>query len=423
MTTSTATQRTGTGGSTPAEPGRPYPGGRLIGLDLARLLAIFGMISEHLLLGSGPAAVNVIVTGFPSTLFAVLGGVSAVLSTRRYLDARQPSAAVLSLISRGVVIAALGVALGFTPSFVTVVLVYYGATLIVTALLFRLPSLVILALVLVLAVGGPQLSVWVFEVSQLSTIGELSYADPAAFLRSILFTGTYPLIVWLAYMLAGVLVGRLLTGAGTRSPSLVTLGSTGLGLLVAAVVADLASRPAVIAALVDRGVPEASAVVVATEQGFGSPIGGGWIAVVNAAPHSGSTGDIVRTLGAAMLVIALLHAATARLRAVPVLLRPLQRAGAAPLTIYAIHVLAVAVTVVLMMRSGDDFSAPPWWVAGGGALALHVIGVVAIGSILAILGRRGPLETLTSAIARAGARVGRVMDDALGGRGRLRQGR
>lgn len=371
---------------------------RIVGLDLARLLAILGMMTDHLLAGQGPHALQVAVTGFPSTLFAVLGGVSAVLATSRLTVSGHPMRATLSLMLRAIVIIAIGGLLGVFQSPIIIVLVYYGVALILTALLFRLPTAAILCIVVALAVGGPQLNVWVRATSNLLTIGELSYDDPAAFARSVLFTGTYPAVTWLAYMLSGVLIGRLLVDRSNRPRALVTLGSVGAALFAVGAAAQIASQGAVMNVLEGKGLSHEAAEAVATGQGFGAPIQGGWIAVLNAAPHTGSTGDIIKTMGAAMIVITLFVALTNRMRDVPMILQPLQRAGGAPLTVYTLHVLATAAATMYITTRGTEDTLPPW-AFGPGALTLQVFGVLLLGTILTLVKRRGPLEALNSAIA------------------------
>ena len=50
---------------------------RIIGLDVARALAVIGMIAAHLAPSTG--AVYALTNGFPSAMFAILAGVSTAL--------------------------------------------------------------------------------------------------------------------------------------------------------------------------------------------------------------------------------------------------------------------------------------------------------------------------------------------------------
>ena len=78
-------------------------------------------------------------------------------------------------------------------------------------------------------------------------------------------------------------------------------------------------------------------------------------------------------------------------------------AGAAPLTIYTTHIVVSGIIQGTFFRSAEQAgglpeTGIPWWVMGPGALALQLAGVLAIGAVLSITKRRGPLETLLSKI-------------------------
>ena len=374
---------------------------RIIALDLARLLAIVGMMAQHLLYGQPPGVVEVVTTGFPSTLFAVLGGISTVVSTRKYRDAGRPRAAMFSVVARGATVAVLGVLLIAAPRFVIVVLLYYGIALMITALFLRARSSIVVSSAVVLALGVPQLSAWVAHSDQT--------AGPVVGIGSYIFLiGPYPVATWVTYMLIGVLVGRTLT-AKTRPQGARILTLVGAVMFFAGIVADELSRPAVIASLRASGMSRSSAELTASSARTGSPIDSGWIAVLNGVPHSGTTADVLKTAGAALIVIAVMLFLTLRFTTTtPAFLRPLVAAGAAPLTIYTLHVL---VTTIASIVSGDKFlSDPAWWELGPYALGLHIAGALAVGIVLLAWRRKGPLETLVSKVANAGARLaeGRV---------------
>jgi hypothetical protein len=373
-----------------------YPEGRIIALDLARFLAIIGMMALHVLVGPQAEVIEVITTGFPSTLFAVLGGVSIVISTRRYRAVGRPRAATFSVLARGAAIAVLGVFLIAAPRFVIVVLLYYGIALMITALFLHARSAVLICSIVVLALGVPQLSAWVAHPDQTAgpAVGAFSY---------IFLVGPYPVATWMTYMLIGMLVGRVLT-TKTRSRGSSVLVAAGASMFLVGTIADLLSRPAVIASLRASGMSQNEAELAATSARNGSPIDTGWVAVLNGVPHSGTTADVLRTAGAALLVIAIMLLVTTSITAViPALLRPPVAAGAAPLTIYTLHVLVTSVTTIESRYT--TFSDPAWWQLGLVALGLHVAGAVAVGAVLVALHRKGPLERLVSTVANAGARL------------------
>ncbi|UJH70723.1 heparan-alpha-glucosaminide N-acetyltransferase domain-containing protein [Ornithinimicrobium sp. INDO-MA30-4] len=105
---------------------------RLVGLDVARAIALIGMFAAHI----GPrydasgdlSATFTVVAGRSSALFAVLAGVSLVLMSARRLQ-RDPAAVGVvraQIASRALLIAALGAFIGALGSGVAVILVNYG---------------------------------------------------------------------------------------------------------------------------------------------------------------------------------------------------------------------------------------------------------------------------------------------------------
>ncbi|MGH3347263.1 MAG: heparan-alpha-glucosaminide N-acetyltransferase domain-containing protein, partial [Nocardioides sp.] len=107
-------------------------GERLVGLDVARCLALLGMVSTHVLSPVTPEGeiswTQDLAGGRASALFAVLAGVSlALLSGRRTPPTgRARWAAVRALGVRALLIAALGLTLGMLDSGLAVILTYYG---------------------------------------------------------------------------------------------------------------------------------------------------------------------------------------------------------------------------------------------------------------------------------------------------------
>ncbi|MDT7651792.1 MAG: hypothetical protein QOI36_3198, partial [Pseudonocardiales bacterium] len=114
-----------------------------------------------------------------------------------------------------------------------------------------------------------------------------------------------------------------------------------------------------------------------------------WLAVDT--PHSGMPLDLAHTTGTALAVLGamLLLARWAR----PVALVP-AALGAAPLTLYTLHVIALTA----YPGSGPDDAA--LWLG-------HVLAATAVGVTLWLAGRRGPLKSVVSGAARG---VRRLLD-------------
>lgn len=110
---------------------------RLIGLDLARGLAVFGMYAVHV--GSGSGYLMELAQGRSSALFAFLAGFAVVLITGRTprtgLAGRQ---AVAKVVIRAVILLVLGSVLSATGSSVVPILAYYGLFFLLVLPLHRL---------------------------------------------------------------------------------------------------------------------------------------------------------------------------------------------------------------------------------------------------------------------------------------------
>ncbi|MGB0100038.1 MAG: heparan-alpha-glucosaminide N-acetyltransferase domain-containing protein [Nocardioides sp.] len=357
----------------------PAPEGRLVGLDVARCLALLGMVATHLLDARTAAGdlttAQWLAGGRASALFAVLAGVSLALMTRRSRDPGTLGA----IAARALLIALLGLVLGGLDSGLAVILTYYGVLFLLGLpfVFLRARSLVILCAVWVLA--APMLSHVVRPHLPERGIASPAFdqlADPGQLLSELLFTGYYPAVAWLAYLLAGLALGR----ADLRDPRLlgiVTTGGLGVALLSTQV-----SR-----ALVDPALADENA---AGRYGT-TPPDGDWSWLLLVAPHSATPFDLAQTIGSALFVIgACLLIERALPRPGVVALAVVFGAGAMTLTLYSLHVV---------LRTPDVW--PP---DEPGDFLLHAGVLLAIGAAYAVLGRRGPLETAVGAPIRLARR-------------------
>lgn len=429
-----------------APPARPaHQRVRYVGIDLARFIAIAGMMAAHLLapLAMFPGVsdsdrelamgTSLISNGAPAALFAVLGGVSIVFATRKQLSGGLVGKAMASVAVRGVVLIVLGVLLGFVDNNIIVILAYYGVAMILVAPLIKAKSWVLASLAAVLGLGFGWLNITLRRSLEVHMEGPhinvgFITSDPLGTLRAIFVTGEYPAITWVTYLLVGMLIGRALTSATARG----ALGRTAAKLAVIGgavfVVSQLVSNW-LLGKLIDFGViePQASQQMSHTEilqaaqtqllqvGGSGAPPSPHIVSQLLAVPHSGSIMDLARTIALSALVIGLLvwlcdrerPQASASVATSPGLgarlLDIVRAAGAAPLTIYTTHIVVSGIIQGTFFRSAEQAgglpeTGIPWWVMGPGALALQLAGVLAIGAVLSITKRRGPLETLLSKI-------------------------
>ena len=429
-----------------APPARPaHQRVRYVGIDLARFIAIAGMMAAHLLapLAMFPGVsdsdrelamgASLISNGAPAALFAVLGGVSIVFATRKQLSGGLVGKAMASVAVRGVVLIVLGVLLGFVDNNIIVILAYYGVAMILVAPLIKAKSWVLASLAAVLGLGFGWLNITLRRSLEVHMEGPhinvgFITSDPLGTLRAIFVTGEYPAITWVTYLLVGMLIGRALTSATARG----ALGRTAAKLAVIGgavfVVSQLVSNW-LLGKLIDFGViePQASQQMSHTEilqaaqtqllqvGGSGAPPSPHIVSQLLAVPHSGSIMDLARTIALSALVIGLLvwlcdrerPQASASVATSPGLgarlLDIVRAAGAAPLTIYTTHIVVSGIIQGTFFRLAEQAgglpeTGIPWWVMGPGALALQLAGVLAIGAVLSITKRRGPLETLLSKI-------------------------
>ena len=329
--------------------------------------------------------------GRASALFAVLAGVSLALMTGRRtpVAGRERRARSAGLAARALLVATVGLLLGEVDSGLAVILTYYGLLFLlgIAFVGLRAPALFVLAaawtvLAPVLSqILRPELPPRQFESP---SFGQL--ADPGQLLSELAFTGYYPVVPWLAYLLVGLGVGRL--DLSRRSVHLV-LAAAGAALAVSATVASrvLVGRPGVAERLMDDlGRPGgADELARATESGMygNTPTGGGWEWLLVVAPHSSTPFDLAQTIGSALLVVGAALLAVGLLgdfarRVVAIVFG----AGTMTLTLYSLHVVLRTERL---------------WPPDDGAFVPHALVLLAIGAVFVVLGWRGPLERAAGA--------------------------
>lgn len=365
---------------------------RLMGLDVARGLAILGMVGAHIG-GVGDLVIfdastwAGIVHGRPSILFAVLAGVSIALMTGR---TQPPSVDALprirlQLVGRGAVIFLIGLFLELLHSPVAVILTLYGLLYVVAIpfLRWRIRSLLLLAGALALI--GPAL---------LAGLHALMLVPTGPGLGLTLY-GMYPLTVWATLMFAGLALGRMPLGRAR-----VQVGCLVSGALLAIAGGVLGAWGH--AAAAEIGWMTEPSGITTTWEDYGERLSsldpwGMVVAAITAdAPHSAGTAEIIGSGGFAILVIGACLLISGPLRWV---LLPLAALGSMPLTAYTAHVISI----VVVGSPGGFPVDPAFW--GATTVAL-LVGATAWSMFVG----RGPLERLTGAAAQAMA--GQAIDRA-----------
>jgi uncharacterized membrane protein YeiB len=380
-------------------------GARVAGVDVARGLALFGMMATHvfdtLAEDGSPTASTVVAAGRSAATFALIAGVSVAFLSggRRGVRGRDRTASAAGLAVRALLIGGIGLLLGFTGA-VEVILPFYALLFLLAIPLLPLRPRALVVLCGGLAVAGPVLLVGTARLGLVH--GEdpdptpvTALTDPLGVLLQLLVTGAYPVVVYLAYLCAGLAVGRL--DLTSRRVAGWLLGG-GLALAVTSRVASwvLLSPAGGMARLVAARSRDESPAEAASALLWEPEQGSSWWYLAVAGPHAHSPLDVTHVLGSAMAVLggALL---VTRVPAARRLLQPLAAAGAMTLTLYSAHVL------VLAAEPFDDH----------GVLYLFLV-VASLG--FAVLWRRdhdqGPLERLvglpSSRVRRAVLVLGRT---------------
>ena len=374
--------------------GSIVPPGRIVGLDVARCVALIGMISTHALVTSTPdggtTVVQSIAGGRSAALFAVLAGVSlSLMSGRRTpLRGRAWWAAAAGLAVRAMVIAVVGLLLGSLDTTIAIILTYYGVLFALGIPFTLLGARALAALAVAWCVLAPVVSHVLRPELPRPTLaspvpGHL--ALPWELLSELTFTGYYPAWSWLTYLLAGMALGR----ADLRRPA------TAVRVLLVGAVLAVGSKLAS-AYLIDP--PGVRSTLTRTLTGshppgldntlehglFGTTPTGSWWWLATSAPHTGTPFDLAHTTGTALAVIGLCLALS---RFVPAVWAVVFGAGAMTFTLYSLHVVLRTPT----FWPDDDVP----------TFTLHVLVVLVIGALFRLARRSGPLERVTADLSRA----------------------
>lgn len=376
---------------------------RLVGVDLARALAVFGMFVVHI----GPSAsavdgvgawVRSLAEGRSSALFATLAGFSLTLIAGRLepktgLAGRRAKARIAI---RAVVLLALGTVMAMAYGGV-VILAFYGLYFLLALPLVRLPARTLAGIAAALAVVMPPLAFGVRALLTEPVTAALKAYDPldrigGVGILDLLVTGFYPAMTWMAFVIAGMALGRLDLSAPTVRRRLAALGP--------ALVVFAYGTSWLLGRLFDgvRAATEMQAAAAHGSKSFGSgddlasadATGSAW-SLLTAGPHSGMTFDIIGCVGVAITAIVGATVAIDRLPWLRRLAAPVIAVGTMSLTAYVGHF--VASSLVSLPTGTEDQDS---WVP----LLLFVLGAIVFAGIWSRFFRRGPLEYLLNAATK-----------------------
>lgn len=330
---------------------------RLFGIDTARGLALVGMFVAHTIFGSGEMIVN----GRSAILFATVAGVSLGLlsgGTRPPVGAQRIGPR-LGIMTRGVVLILIGVALTtlIKPP-IAVILDYYGFGFLVLLSVLFLPRAAIGALALLLAFAAPPVVALITD-----TAGFTQVPEALQLFARWLFYGDYPMLVWFAFLLVGLVLGRT----------------------------DLRSR-------LNAGIAIVAGTLSAV-LGYGSAQ---LFPGVTASAHSGTTAEVFGSGGVAVAVIGILSlldspnfgAIGSRLtKMLRFVLTPVAAAGTMAFTLYTAQAVLLAIVRASVIDDGR-------WEMPGWVLPTLVIGSLVFATLWRRFVGTGPLEAGMRTLAR-----------------------
>ncbi len=211
--------------------------GRVVGVDVARALAVFGMYTVHV----GPSLsatsgvghwIGYVAEGRSSILFATLAGFSLMLIAGRSepkvgVAGRQAKARIAI---RAVVLLALGTAMATVYGGV-VILAFYGVYFLLALPLVRLSAKQLALIALALALTAPQVAYLLKKVLTEPVRNAINAFDPLEKISSVgvldlLLTGFYPAITWMPFVIAGMALARLDLSVDSVRRRLAALGAT-----------------------------------------------------------------------------------------------------------------------------------------------------------------------------------------------------
>ena len=334
---------------------------RLGGIDVARALAFGGMLLAHFAVSSDAdpvwlRTIDDVADGRAAPLFCVLLGLGSGLLLARGRTGP-------TLVRRGAALLVLGLLIWPLVPEVFVILPHYGVLLALVALLARLPDRALLPAA-GLAFLLPSIVVGTIGDGGLRAGGQpdshAELLDVPEVVAGLTWTGGYPLVGWVGFVLVGLWLARQALGSRRVQARLVLVGAAVAALQpLAGVMRDGTSDP-LASALLDSAAHSNQLA---------------WYVLASA--------SAVAAIGACLLVTAR-HAA---------LLRPVARLGQVMLSAYLLH-LGIGMWLV-------------WdWHDGGPSLAAQVLVVIAVFFAFAIAAdrwvrgrRRGPVEALLRAVA------------------------
>ena len=366
--------------------------GRVPGADIARGIAVLGMFTAHV--GVTTDDIGTVegwlglAHGRSSILFATVAGLSLALftggSTPLTGDAMRTARG--RILVRAVLLLTLVAMLDLLEGRVLLILGFYAAYFVLALPFLRLRPGQLAALAVAVAVVGPFLAYYGPEA--LARAGLRAPHDGSGAVTDFVLTGHYPAVVWMAYVFAGLAVGRCDLRSLTLRLGLLA-GGFGLAAISSLASAVLVAGAGGVEAIDRRLAMTSSEYLVSPAPTLSDP----WPPLAGLyleGPHDDTMFEALGSGGFALGVIGLCLLVTRR--AALVVTAPLAAVGALALTVYSAQV----VTLWWWARGGVDLLSSP----SNGPLGVMVLTTLAAATLWRALFGRGPLERVFARVAR-----------------------
>lgn len=296
---------------------------RITGVDIARGLALLGIIVNHIFFYSHHFVAQAL-QDYHAILFMLLAGIVFT-----YAQGDQP---VLKNIIRGIICIVLGLGLGAGDPRMELILLNYGWLFIFGALfVYRFSARQLFIISGVWVIAAPFISYFIRSYTGTPINSNIGFqhlvSEPWMILADPVLFSSYPLLQWFAVFLFGAALGK---GAITHT---VTDTRANIKMLLLALTAFIIAKG--IPLLVNtsaQGYSWAQAFDQNFKLGFGNVDANGLSSLVTSAPYTATTFALVASTSAALVVVAL-----CTMLAKVTSLSLVQHMGMATLTLYSLH--------------------------------------------------------------------------------------
>jgi len=190
---------------------------RIIGIDVARAIAVIGMILVNFKIAFGQSGSEIfksfasLFEGKAAATFVVLAGVGIALMTNSAIqnkDSIKIKSLQFSLLKKSIFLFVIG--LLYIPLWIADILHFYGIYMIFTILLLTKSKKFVLLTTLSIILLYPFFFLFLnYETGwDFNTLEYVDFWTINGFIRNLFFNGFHPVLPWVAFMLVGLWYGK-----------------------------------------------------------------------------------------------------------------------------------------------------------------------------------------------------------------------